>query len=142
MSNAGEAWKCPICGRRFTRKNQPHSCELFSLKKHHFKRGSPLTVQMYHQFIHIFQDFGPILVESLKHIIAIKKNSQFCTIQMQKAALKIIFRSLTLFPSQRLTRMSQSQQEDNYYYYQIKIQALEDMDEELIDWFRQAYEEN
>jgi len=33
-------------------------------------------------------------------------------------------------------------QADQYYYYQFKIQAIEDMDEELIEWFRQAYEEN
>ena len=69
-----ELWKkiCP--------KNQSHSCDLFLIKEHHFKKGSPLTIQLYNRFVSIFQDFDPILIEPLKNIIAIKKNSQFLTI--------------------------------------------------------------
>lgn len=81
------------------------------------------------------------LVEPLKHVIVLKKNSQFCSIQIQKIALKIIFRSLSLFSTARLTLLSQSQQEEQYNHYQFKIQTFEDMDAELLDWFHQAYVE-
>ena len=67
-------WICLNCGRNFARKNQSHSCELFSIKDHHFKNGTPLTIQLYNRFISIFQDFDPILIEPLKNIIVIKKN--------------------------------------------------------------------
>jgi len=140
MLNGGVGkWICPNCGRNFARKNQSHSCELFSIKKHHFEKGTPLTIQLYNRFISIFQNFEPILIESLKNIIAIKKNSQFCTIQIQKMALKIIFRSHTLFSSPRLILMPI---QEKLYYYRFKIHKLDEIDEELTDWMHQAYMEN
>jgi len=140
MPNGGTGnWMCPNCGRNFARKNQSHSCELFSIKKHHFKKGTPLIIQLYNRFISIFQIFEPILIESLKNIIAIKKNSQFLTIQIQKMALKIIFRSHTLFLSPRLTSIVN---QDQMHYYQFKIQKMDEIDEELTNWMHLAYMEN
>ena len=132
-------WMCPICGRSFSRKNQPHSCELFSIKDHHFKKGTPLTIQLYNRFIKIFHKFEPITIEPLKNIIAIKKNSQFCTIQIQKQALKIRFRLYVSLSSPRLALIIH---QDNMYYYQLKIQNLKEINEELIDWLNQAYVDN
>ena len=140
MPNEGTGnWICPNCGRNFARKNQSHSCELFSIKEHHLKKATPLTIQLYNKFVSIFQDFDPILIEPLKNIIAIKKNSQFLTIQIQKMALKIIFRSHTLFSSPRLILMPV---QEKLNYYRFKIQKMDEIDEELTDWMHQAYMEN
>ncbi|MHA1646361.1 MAG: DUF5655 domain-containing protein, partial [Promethearchaeota archaeon] len=132
-------WICPNCGRNFARKNQSHRSELVSIKKHHFKKGTPLTIQLYNRFISIFQDFDPILIEPLKNIISIKKNSQFLTIQIQKLALKIIFRSHTLLSSLRLMIMPV---QEKLNYYRFKIQKMDEIDDELTDWMHQAYMEN
>ncbi|QEE17946.1 DUF5655 domain-containing protein [Promethearchaeum syntrophicum] len=134
-----QKWICPTCGRNFARKNQSHSCELYSLKEHHFKKGTASTIQLYNRFISIFKKFKPILIEPLKNIIAIKKNSQFLTIQIQKNALKIIFRSYTLFSSPRLNVIPV---QEKMHYYQFKIQKLDEIDEELINWMTQSYMEN
>jgi len=140
MPKAGvKKWICPICGRNFSRKNQFHSCELFSIKEHHFKKGTPMSIQIYNKFINLFQEFGPISIEPLKNIIALKKNSQFCSIQIQKKALKIIFRLYTFLSSPRFKAMSQ---QDQMHYYQFKIQKMYEIDEELTDWMHQAYIEN
>ncbi len=140
MPNGGIGkWICPTCGRNFARKNQFHSCELFSIKDHHFKKGTPISIEIYKKFISLFQNFGPISIESLKNIIALKKNSQFCSIQIQKKALKIIFRLFTFLSSHRFNVMSQ---QDQMHYYQFKIQKLDEIDEELTDWLHQAYMEN
>ena len=140
MPNGGVGeWMCPNCGRNFTRKNQSHSCELYSLKEHHFNKGTPLTIQLYNRFISLFKKFEPITIESLKNIIAIKKSSQFLTIQIQKMALKIIFRSHTLLSSPRLTTIVN---QDQMHYYQFKIQKIDEIDEELSNWMYQAYMEN
>jgi len=134
MPNEGTGnWICPNCGRNFARKNQSHSCELFSIKEHHLKKATPLTIQLYNKFV------DPILIEPLKNIIAIKKNSQFLTIQIQKMALKIIFRSHSLFSSPRLTLMPI---QEKLNYYRFKIQKIKEIDEELTDWMHQAYMEN
>ena len=138
----GAKWICPICGRHFSRKNQPHSCELYSIKKHHFKNVAPELFRIYEKILSHFQDWGSLSVEPLKNIIALKKTSQFCTFQIQKTAIKIIFRSFSLLESPRLTLMPQSQQADQYYYYRFKIQTLDEVNEELIKWFHQAYLEN
>lgn len=140
MPNGGVGkWMCPNCGRNFARKNQVHRCVLFSIEEHHFKKGAPLTIQLYNRFISLFKEFDPILIEPLKNIITIKKNSQFCTIQIQKMALKIIFRSHTLFSSPRLILMPL---QEKLYYYRFKIQKMDEIDDELTDWMHQAYMEN
>jgi len=140
MPNEGTGnWICPNCGRNFARKNQSHSCELFSIKEHHLKKATPLTIQLYNKFVSIFQDFDPILIEPLKNIIAIKKNSQFLTIQIQKMALKIIFRSHSLFSSPRLILLPI---QEKLNYYRFKIQKMDEIDKELTDWMHQAYMEN
>ena len=85
MPNAGvNKWICPNCGRNFSRKNQIPSCKLFSIKEHHFRKGTPLSIQIYNQFISLFQKFGPISIESLKNIIALKKNPNFAQFRYKK----------------------------------------------------------
>ena len=124
-------WMCPVCRRYFTRQNQIHSCELFSIKDHHLKKADPETIQIFNHLIDNVQKFGTVLLEPLKNIIAIKKNSQFCSIQVQKRSLKIIFRLYSLLSSSRFTSMSQ--QKDTRYYYQLKIQKIAELDEEFIN---------
>jgi predicted transport protein len=133
-------WLCPVCRRLFTRKNQIHSCELYSIKDHHLKKADPETIQIFNYLIDNIQKFGTVLLEPLKNIIAIKKKSQFCTIQVQKRALKIIFRLYSHLSSSRFSTMSQ--QKDTRYYYQLKIQTLAEIDAEFISWLHQAYDEN
>ena len=131
---------CPICGRHFTRKNQQHLCELFDIEQHHLKKVSIGTKQLYHLLISKCRQFGPITLEPLKTIIALKKHTQFCSIQVQKQALKLIFRSYSRFNSSRFA--ATSQQADRMYYYQLKIKNLGDIDEEVLGWLKQAYIEN
>ena len=135
----GKMWMCPICGRNFSRNNQVHSCELYSIEDHHLKKTLPATAQAYYQFIKSFQNFGPYTLEPLKNIIAIKKISQFCTIQVQKSALKIIFRCFSHFSS---PRFSTQHHQDKLWYYQLKIKNQGEIDAELIDWLKHAYMEN
>jgi len=54
-------------------------------------------------------------------------------------ALKIIFRSHTLFSSPRLILMPV---QEKLNYYRFKIQKMDEIDEELTDWMHQAYMEN
>ena len=113
---------------------------MFSIKDHHLKKATPETIELYNHLIDNIKKFGTVLLEPLKNIIAIKKNSQFCSIQVQKRALKIIFRLYSQLSSSRFTAMSQ--QKDTRYYYQLKLQNLDEVDAEFIDWLHQAYIEN
>lgn len=88
----------------------------------------------------VLHDLGPIHVEPLKSMIAIKKNSQFCSIQVQQKALKISFRLFSQLSSPRFT--ASSEQDDRRHYYQLKIEELDDIDEQFVSWMELAYEEN
>lgn len=133
-------WICQNCGRSFTRKNQSHSCELYSIEGHHLNNIPVETVQLYRDLMSHVQKFGPISIESLKNIIALKKQSQFCSIQVQKKALKIIFRLFSQLSSSRFT--ATSHQKDGRFYYQISIRSQEDLSAEFLDWMQHAYDEN
>ncbi|MCP4764201.1 MAG: hypothetical protein GY870_20680 [archaeon] len=132
-------WKCPICNRSFSRKNQSHSCELFSIEKHHLKKADNNTKKIFEKFIETVKSFGPIEIEPLKNIIALKKISQFCSITVQKKALKILFRNYTQFSNIRFNHTSKQK---NMYFYEFYLRKMEDLDSEVENWMRTAYEEN
>ncbi|UYP45307.1 hypothetical protein NEF87_001592 [Candidatus Lokiarchaeum ossiferum] len=133
-------WICPNCRRTFTRKNQSHSCELYSIEDHHLNNIPVETARLFRDFVSQVQKFGPISVESLKNIIALKKQSQFCSIKIQKKALKIIFRLFTQLFSSRFT--ASSHQKDGRFYYQLSIRSQKELDAEFLEWMQLAYDEN
>ena len=133
-------WNCPICGRHFSRKNQQHSCEMYSIEHHHYKKGKQEAINLYEYLMERIQEFGPIHIEPMKSIIALKKKSQFCSVQIQQKALKIIFRLFSPLSSSRFH--SSSQQADGMHYYQLKIQEIENIDQEFLEWLHLAYQEN
>ncbi|MFX0099657.1 MAG: DUF5655 domain-containing protein [Candidatus Hodarchaeota archaeon] len=132
-------WICPVCMRHFSRKNQFHSCMLYSINEHHLKGVNQDVKSLYNAFVAILNEFGTVTLEPLKTIIAAKKNSQFCSIKVQKSGLKIAFRMFSLAQSPRFSNTSQ---QDRMFYYEVKIKSKEDMDDELKAWLKQAYLEN
>ncbi|MCY3414557.1 MAG: hypothetical protein INQ03_23110 [Candidatus Heimdallarchaeota archaeon] len=135
-----DMWQCEICGREFSRKNQQHSCETYSITNHHYKKGTQHSINIFELLMSHVQKFGEIKIEPMKSIIAIKKISQFCSIQIQQQSIKITFRLFTELSSSRFH--AHSQQEDGRHYYQLKLNNPVDVDLELINWLHLAYIEN
>ncbi len=132
-------WTCPICGRLFARIHQFHNCTLYSIPGHHLAKANAATHALYAELIKIISNFGPFSIEPLKSIIAFKKRTQFCSIQVQEKGLKIQFRNYTPFHSSRFTRTSQ---EANMFYYEFRLKDVAELDEDVITWLRTTYDEN
>ena len=132
-------WICPHCGRNFSRKNQFHNCDLYLIEQHHLLKADPTTKALFYFVIETIRKFGPVLLEPLKSIIALKKKSQFCSIHVQIKTLKIQFRNYTQINSLRFNRTSQ---QGKMYYYEFLLKSQEDFDEELISWLHLAYDQN
>lgn len=133
-------WQCNVCGRNFSRVNQPHNCQTYSIEDHHFKKGNHEVVSYYRQLISKIQEFGYIDIEPMKSIILVKKKSQFCSIQIQRNNLKIIFRLFSELSSHRFEKSSI--QADGMHYYQLRVAQENEIDNELINWLELAYKEN
>ncbi len=132
-------WTCPICGRGFARIHQFHNCTLYSIPNHHLAKANPATHALYEELIKNISSFGVFSIEPLKSIIALKKRTQFCSIQVQEKGLKIQFRNYTPFQSARFKRISQ---QANMFYYEFLLKDVEELDEDVITWLRTAYDEN
>ena len=115
---------------------------MYSIEKCHLAKADDTTKALFRQFIDSIASFGPIQLEPLKSIIAIKKRSQFCSISVQKHALKVAFRMISNLTEPPNPRFNQTSHQLNWYYYEIYIRSPVDLDDECINWLRTAYEEN
>jgi Domain of unknown function (DUF5655) len=132
-------WICPDCRREFTRKNQIHNCAVFTLEEQHLQHASPAIASLYHQFIAIFSEWGPLIAEPLKNLIALKKRTQFGAIWIQKKALKIHLRMYSEISSLRFHKVSKN---GKLYWYDLYLRGSEEMDSDFKSWVHMAYSEN
>lgn len=132
-------WICPDCKREFTRKSQWHSCGIFTLQEQHLQHASPEILALYHQFIGIFSNWGPIIAEPLKNLIALKKRTQFGAIWLQKNALKLHFRMFSEISSPRFHKVTKN---GKLFFYDLYLRNPEEINSEFKTWFHVAYTEN
>ena len=129
------AWRCPKCGRTFSRARQPHSCRTVTLETH-LRHGAQREL-----FQHLLEEVnsrvGKCEVLSLPCCIHLVGRYDFLAVLPKKESLEIRFtltRELANSRVQRAARTSKAR-----YKHSIDVRAVEDVDEELLGWVREAY---
>jgi hypothetical protein len=136
-----ELWTCPKCKRQFEKRNQVHSCNLFSLDKH-FKGKEEVARSLYNELKEkIESNIGPFNVESLPcciHFVSSSYvSSTFAAVYALKNKIRIHFALNHKLESPRNDKSSQVS--NNRYMHSIDIEKHDEIDEELISWLGQAY---
>jgi predicted nucleic-acid-binding Zn-ribbon protein len=130
-------WKCPKCGRRFLKKNQVHSCNLYPVKKHF--EGKDFAKTIYNHFKNqIKKHIGSFYVESLLCCIHFVTNAYtFAAVYALKDGIKIHFTLDHKLKNKRIDRFYQMSK--NRYLFNIYIESKKEINKELIGWLKESY---
>lgn len=132
-----KVWTCPKCDRRFQRKNQTHSCNLYPVKKHFERKDYAKTLYDILKTT-INKHIGQFYVESLPCCIHFVANAYtFAAVYALRNKIRIHFTLNKKLNSEHIDKFSQMSK--NRFLYSIDIKNDNQFDEELISWLKQAY---
>lgn len=130
-------WICPYCKRSFINTNQEHSCEMTDPESHFFNKDQ--NIKAAYQFLaETILGFGDIKVNSVKHAILFTASSNFLVVKPKKRWLDIEFvlkEEREEFPIHKTVQTSKTK-----WAHFVRIESIEEIDKELIELFRKAYE--
>lgn len=129
-------WQCPKCGRKFAKRNQAHSHNVFPLAQHFESREKAKT--LYRKLLSEMKKIGPFRVDSVPCCIHFTSTFVFAGVYVLKDKLRGTF-SLARRVEElgRGLRLSK-----NRYLYQVEILDGKRINRKLIGWLREAYNIN
>jgi hypothetical protein len=129
-------WTCPDCGHQFVTRNIWHSCLNYPLENH-FEGRSPEVLALYHRYVGLIENFGPITVEPKKTGISFLVRVRFAGAVLRKKWMeaRLWLKQPVEHPS--LRRVEKVGARDFIHYF--RIESANDMDEQFVTFLRQAY---
>jgi len=110
--------------------------EKFSVESH-FTGKDQLVWAIYEKLLLELRQFGEVFEESKQTSIHLVNKSAFAGVSIQKAALVLNIKSSAPLESLRFTHREKVSA--NRYHQEIRLSAIDDLDEELLGWLKQAY---
>lgn len=129
-------WKCNKCHRSFAKNNQSHSCVVFPLEEH-FKNKENQREFFNHYIDFIRKNIGDFKIEAVPCCIHLVSTYTFSAVWVMKDKIRIDFMLPDKLTSKRITKIEQPSA--NRYVHYLEIEKEEDLDEELLNWLKQAY---
>ena len=129
-------WICPDCGHQFVTRNIWHSCVNYPLEKQ-FEGKSSEVLALYHHYLDLVEQFGPVIIEPKKTGIAFLVRVRFAGAVLRRKWLEA--RLWLKHPIQHpcLRRIEKVGPRDFIHYF--RIQSMDDMDESFVGFLREAY---
>ena len=130
-------WKCPKCGRKFSRNNQSHSCNPFPVKKHF--TGKKYSKELYDDLLsEMRKEVGHFRVDSIHCCIHFVTNFTFAAVYALKDKIRVSFTLNHKIENSRIRKSVQISK--NRYNYNVDIEERKKIDDELMNWLKEAYE--
>lgn len=130
-------WTCPACGRKFTRKNQSHSCEQYDLDAF-FIGKTENARKLFDTLLERVQPFGEVDLHVGKYHLTLRHLSTFSSIMVEKDHLTIVF--ISQEPIDEFPVHKNHPSGPNKYANVIKVEEVDEIDNQLIRWLQEAYE--
>lgn len=131
-------WTCPKCTRQFINSNMSHSCGRYSVES--FLAGkSPHAVSLYEHFSALVLDCGPVQIAPARTRIGFQVRMIFAAVnKLSERGLDahvVLKRRLEGPRFRRIDAMT-----PNCFVHHLRIESLSDLDEEVKNWLREAYQ--
>jgi len=131
-------WTCPKCNRKFRNTNQHHTCQLIAIEAF-FDKRPPIFKAILDRLVEVLNAFGDYRIEPIPYnVIRFKTKSTFASIKRKKDHLEISFyldHLEDVLPVVKYKQMSARR-----VVHVVPVDAVEDIDSQLIDWMRASYE--
>jgi Domain of unknown function (DUF5655) len=132
-----ELWQCPKCGERFVTPNMWHSCSKYSLETL-FAHSEPHVFELYKKFEEMVKSCGPIIVIPQKSRVAFQVRVRFAGAIPRKSFLQCSFGFNHRRDHRRFFKIEKYA--PRWYGHYCRIAKEEELDEEFMNWIREAYE--
>jgi len=129
-------WTCPKCGRQFERRGQSHSCRSYPLEKH-FERKTKGRLLFNKLKKELRGQLGPFKIESLECCIHFVGTCTFAAVKIFRDRIRVDFSLSRKIENKRIGRFVQLSA--HRYLFDVDIGCEEEIDEELMNWIREAY---
>lgn len=130
-------WKCPKCGRQFEKHGQSHSCKPYAIEQHF--EGRPDEKKLYEQLKQaIKKQVGSFKVESLECCIHLVSTYTFAAVKIMKGRIRVDFALSRKIKSKRI--VNETKMSANRWLYIIDIYNKDEINEELLEWIKEAHD--
>lgn len=129
-------WNCPNCGRSFRNTNQDHSCLITDLESY-FVNKQQNVIDTFEKIKNEVMQLEGVQINSVKNAILFQAKSNFLAVKPKKAHLDIEFvldEKVDEFPIYKTFQATKSK-----CAHFVRLESPEEVDEQLIQWFRIAY---
>ncbi len=131
-------WICPTCGRTFRNKHQDHSCAVTPIETH--LNNKPAHIVRLFEILsnYILGIDRSIRRISVKNAILFATVGNFIALKPRTRWLEIEFnleREMDVFPIHKTLKITKYK-----YCHFLRIDDEEDINQQLYDWLREAYE--
>jgi hypothetical protein len=106
--------------------------------KEHFENRAPEVKATYAAILREAKKLGPFREEAKKTSIHLVRKSAFAGVATRKTALILTLKSDADVANQRIVRREQASAKR--WHLEVKLETPEQVDRELADWLRKAYE--
>jgi hypothetical protein len=106
--------------------------------KEHFEKRAPEVKATYAAILKAAKKFGPVKEEAKKTSIHLVRKSAFAGVATRKTALILTLKSDSDIASKRIAKREQASA--NRWHLEVKLEAPEQVDREVLGWLKKAYE--
>ena len=104
----------------------------------HLEDKEPVVTEIYERLIAELQKFGPLKIEPKKTSIHLGNRFGFAGVYTRKNYINLEVHLSHKLTSKRVSKVEQASA--NRYHHTIKLTAPNEVDGELLDWLKDAYD--
>lgn len=104
----------------------------------HFENRAPEVKATYDAILKAAKRIGPVKEEAKKTSIHLVRKSAFAGVATRKSALILTLKSDSDVANKRVGKRERVSA--NRWYFEVKLEAPEQVDRELLGWLKRAYE--
>ena len=134
-SKARFLWTCRVCGRKFAKTKQAHSCKTRSVG-HHFSGKDPRLKEIFESLIRKLKTTGPLRVDAVESTINLVSRHHFGGIAIRRDYLRVSFIADHEVRDRRIVRAEKVG--DHRVNHSVVVRPLDDLDDQLIGWLAEA----
>ena len=134
-SKATFLWICRVCGRKFAKTKQAHSCRTRSVG-HHFTGKDPRLKEIFESLIRKLKTTGPLRVDAVASTINLVSKHHFGGIAIRRDYLRVGFISDHEIRDRRICRAERVG--PHRVSHHVLVSSLSDLDAQLLGWLSEA----
>lgn len=131
-------WTCPACERTFSRAHQSHTCLPGNTVDESFAGRPAWHRAIYDALIEHLCRLGPVEEDAVKIGVFLRHEQKFAEIRPMARSLAMWLMLPYLIDSPRVSRAERISA-DRFAHY-LKLVSVDEVDEELLGWFEDAYD--